>query len=149
MHKFIILLCLSMSFSNCKHYSLEQQTIEALHGKWEVYEVRAIDAQTNSVKIRTDQLSMFLLSPWYGGDSGVNFVNNTEVVGKLGTDWTRFNQTTYTFQTPNKLTFTLHWVESQNQHSAEIVKLDANELWLKRTNPFPYFADEVRLKKVR
>ncbi len=152
MYKLLILTFLSVFFSNCKHHSLEQQTIEALHGKWEVCELRDTDPQTNAVTITTsqrgDRLSMQLLSPWYGGDSGINFVNSSEVIGKLGTDWTRFDQTTYTLKAPNTLVFTLIWADNKQQ-SAEIIKLDATELWLKKTNPFPQGATEIRLKRVQ
>ena len=79
MYKFITLVCLAISISNCKHESVEQQTVDALRGKWEIYEIRSIDSQTKEVIIRkNERLSMYLLSPWYGGDSGIDFINATE-----------------------------------------------------------------------
>jgi hypothetical protein len=92
---------------------------------------------------------MYLISPGYGADQGLNFISNTEVSGKFGRDdWTFFKQTTYAFEAPNKLTFTIGWTESE-QRKAEIIKLDANELWLKRVTYFPSFGNEIRLKRVR
>ena len=149
MYKFITLVCLAIFFSNCKHESVEQQTVDALRGKWEIYEIRSIDPQTKDVLIRqNDHMSMYLLSPWYGGDSGVNFINAIEVIGKFGTDWTRFDETSYTLTQPNKISFKLKWANNY-ENSAEILKLDATELWLKRGNSFPQVVNELRLKRVQ
>ncbi len=151
MRKILILACLSVFFSNCKHHSLEQQTIEALHGKWELYETRGVDAQGNEVKVKNDlsHISMQLLSPWYGGDTGLNFINNTEVDAKFRADWTSFAPSTYSFKTPNKLTFTLTWADKSPVQVAEILRLDAKELWLKRVTIYPSVGDEIRLKRVQ
>jgi hypothetical protein len=151
MYKLLALFSLLLIFPNCTHYSVEQQTTDALHGRWEIYEMRYIDPTTNNLVIRNEpRMSMNLLSPWYGADSGIDFLNRTDVSGKFSfsTDWNSSIKASYTFKIPNKLTFNLDWIGSY-AFSAEIIKLDASELWLKKGNPYPQVGTELRLKRVQ
>ena len=151
MYKLFFLISITILFTNCHHESVEQQTVELLQGKWEVYEKRSINLQTNEVKIQKDHYDMRILSPWYGGDTGLNF-KNSDVSARIGfnSDWDSNLKSHFTYIHPNRIQFELTWTGAQNATiSTEIVKLESNELWLKKENPAPQDISEIRLKRVQ
>lgn len=150
MKKIFFLLLLSNFISSCQHINLEEQTVNALQGKWEVYEAHFLDGQTNTITVETkpQDLSMRLLSPWYGGDKGLYFTNKTEVIGKFNfeKDWSSFLKADYKVTYPNKLIFDLTWADN-HRINTEILKLDDKELWVKQSFPNMTNQVELRLKK--
>ena len=151
MYKLYILISITILFSNCRYESIEQQTVELLQGKWEVYEIRSINPQNQEVKVEKNNYNMRILSPWYGGDTGLNF-KNTDVSARVGfnSDWDSNLKSQFTYIHPNKIQFELTWTGAQNTTiKTEIVKLKSNELWLKKENPSPQYISEIRLKRVQ